>query len=98
MFLGLIIDSKYVALNYFEHAQWINNILVLLLGVFLYKKSPPRSKALLIKAIIIAVIGEYVFSKVFGMYAYRLGNITHYIPLGHAVVFLFVYNFVKNNR
>lgn len=98
MFLGLIIDSKYVALNYFEHAQWINNILVLLLVVFLYKKSPPRSKALLINAIIIAVIGEYVFSKVFGMYAYRLGNIPHYIPLGHAVVFLFVYNFCKKQQ
>jgi len=93
MLVGIIIDSKYVAVNYFEYAQWINNFLVLLLIVFLYKKSPPRSKALLINAIIIAVIGEYVFSKVFGMYTYRLGNISHYIHLGHAVVFLFVYNF-----
>jgi len=32
------------------------------------------------------------------MYSYRLGNIPHYVPFGHAIVFLLVYAFTKKNK
>lgn len=102
-FLGLFIDSKFVAENIFKEAQWINNIAVIIVFIYLFLKATARVKEQLIYAILIAIIGEYLFSLIFGMYSYRLGNIPHYIPIGHAIVFIFVYYFsrkpsVKANR
>lgn len=101
--LGLFIDSKFVAENFYNDAQWINNVMVILVFVFLFFKANKRTKEQLIYALLIAIIGEYVFSILLGMYGYRLGNIPHYIPPGHAVVFVFVYYFcrkpkIKENR
>lgn len=98
MLVGLFLDSEFVAKSYYEHAQWINNVLVVILFIFLYLKSPRRTREQLIYAFLIAIVGEYVFSKFLGMYTYRLENIPHYIPPGHAVVFLLVYNFCKKSE
>lgn len=98
MLIGLIIDSKYVAVNYFKDAQWINNILVVFLFIWVYHQSPKRSRELLIYAALIAIVGEYTFSKLLGMYTYRLDNIPHYIPFGHGIVFIFIYNFSKKSE
>ena len=98
MLVGLFIDSEFVAHTIFKNAQWVNNILVVVLFVFLYRSSPPRTKELLLYACLIAIIGEYVFSKLLGMYSYRLGNVPHYIPPGHAIVFLMIYNFCKQSK
>ncbi|KAB1157438.1 hypothetical protein F7018_10965 [Tenacibaculum aiptasiae] len=101
--LGLFIDSKFVADNFYENAQWINNVIAVIVFVFLYQKASARAKEQLIYALIIAVVGEYIFSILLGMYTYRLEKVPHYIPPGHAIVFVLVYYFskkpkVKENR
>ncbi|WP_299125030.1 hypothetical protein [uncultured Tenacibaculum sp.] len=96
--LGLFIDSKFVAENFYENAQWINNVIAVLVFVFLYHKANSRAKEQLIYALIIAVVGEYIFSILLGMYTYRLEKIPHYIPPGHAIVFVLVYYFSKKSK
>ncbi len=49
----------------------------------------------MISAVIIAVLGEYLFSIVLGMYTYRLENVPHYVPPGHALVYVGVLYFSK---
>ncbi|OSY87350.1 hypothetical protein WH52_11930 [Tenacibaculum holothuriorum] len=100
---GLFIDSKFIADNFYEHAQWLNNLIVVFVFSLLYFKSTSRTKEMLLYALIIGVVGEYIFSVGFGMYTYRLKNIPHYVPFGHAIVFVLVYYFsrkpkVKKNR
>ena len=46
-------------------------------------------------AVIIGFVGEYLFSVLLGMYTYRLENIPHYIPFGHAFVYIAVLFFAK---
>lgn len=46
-------------------------------------------------AVLIAFIGEYLFSFVFGMYTYRLGNIPLYVPFGHAIILRVVAHICK---
>ena len=52
----------------------------------------------LIYAVLIGIAGEYIFSIGLGMYNYRLGNIPHYVPFGHAVIFFFVYAFARKSK
>ncbi|TCI91380.1 hypothetical protein [Tenacibaculum sp. M341] len=98
IFLGLFLDSSFFSENYIEHSQWINNILVLCVFMFLYYKGTSRVKEQLIYAFLIGIIGEHIFSLGFGMYTYRLQNIPHYVPFGHAVVFLGVYYFGRKPK
>lgn len=95
LFLGLFFDSAFFTDKYFKYGQWINNICVVLVFSYCYYKGTLRIKEQLIYALIIGFIGEHVFSIILGMYSYRLGNIPHYIPFGHALVFLGVYNFSR---
>jgi len=98
LFLGLFFDSVFFSNQYFKHGQWINNICVVFVFIYCYYKGTPRVKEQLIYAFIIGIIGEHLFSLVFGMYTYRLGNIPHYIPFGHALVFLGVYNYSRKPK
>lgn len=98
LFLGLFFDSVFFAENYFKHSQWINTICVVFVFIYCYYKGTSRIKEQLLYAFFIGIIGEYIFSMALGMYAYRLGNIPHYIPFGHALVFLGVYNFSRKPK
>ena len=98
LFLGLFFDSTYFSENYFKHSQWINNFFVILVFIYFYYKGTSRIREQLIYAFLIGIIGEYLFSLKLGMYSYRLGNIPHYIPFGHALVFLAVYNFSRKSK
>ncbi len=98
LFLGLFFDSVFFAENYFEHSQWINTICVVFVFGYCYYRGTPRVKEQLIYAFFIGIIGEYVFSLALGMYSYRLENIPHYIPFGHALVFLGVYSFSRKPK
>jgi len=79
----------------YENAQIGPNILMLVAFLVLYKRSVKRTRKLMIYAVIIGFIGEYLFSIVLGMYTYRLSNLPFYIPLGHAVVYARTYCFSK---
>lgn len=95
---GLFLDSKYLSENFFAQSQWINNVLVILVFSYLFTKGTSRIKEQLIYAVLIGIIGEYIFSIGLEMYTYRLENIPHYIPFGHAVVFLLVYTFSRKSK
>ncbi len=96
IFLGLFLDS-YQMQKWVEEPQWIANI-VMLIGFFLcYWKVTSRIREQMITAVIIAVIGEYLFSIALGMYTYRLENVPHYVPLGHALVYVGVLYFTKTS-
>lgn len=97
IFLGLFLDSTFFAENYFKHSQWINNVLVIGVFVYFFYKGTSRTKEQLIYAFLIGIIGEHIFSLGLGMYSYRLDNIPHYVPFGHAVVFLGVYFFSRKS-
>lgn len=96
--LGLFLDSTFFAENYWEHGQWINNVLVVLVYFYFFQKGTSRVKEQLIYALLIGIIGEYIFSSFLGMYTYRLGNVPHYVPFGHAVVFLGVYLYSRKSK
>ncbi|ARV07447.1 hypothetical protein BTO04_12435 [Polaribacter sp. SA4-10] len=94
IFLGLFIDSAYVVENY-QDLQWLANlIMVVVFSIILFKVNP-RIREQMLSAVLIAVAGEYAFSLGLGMYTYRLENIPHYIPMGHALVYAGVLYFTK---
>ncbi|KGL58789.1 hypothetical protein [Polaribacter sp. Hel1_85] len=94
IFLGLFLDSVYVVENY-KDLQWLANIImVIIFSITLYKVNK-RIREQMMYAVIIAIAGEYAFSLGMGMYTYRLENIPHYIPMGHALVYAGVLYFTK---
>jgi hypothetical protein len=94
IFIGLFIDSVYVAENYID-LQWLANvIMVIMFSITLFKVNT-RIKEQLLYAVIIGFVGEYLFSLLMGMYTYRLENIPHYIPMGHGLVYAGVLYFTK---
>lgn len=94
IFVGLFIDSKYVVENY-QESQWVaNGLMIVIFSIVLWKVSP-RIRELMIYAVLIGYVGEYLFSVGLGMYTYRLENIPHYIPMGHALVYIGVLYFTK---
>ena len=91
---GLFLDSNLMQ-QWIAEPQWIANT-VMFIGFFLcFKNVTPRIKEQMITAVIIAVIGEYLFSIALGMYTYRLENVPHYVPPGHALVYVGVLYFTK---
>lgn len=91
---GLFLDSKYIV-PFYNNCQNIAT-LVMLIGFFvLYYKSASRIRQLMIFAVIIGFFGEYLFSIALNMYTYRLNNVPHYVPPGHAIVYVSAIYFCK---
>ena len=95
---GLFLDSAFVSTNFFNHSQWLNNSIVLAVFIYFFSKSTARMKEQLVYAVLIGIAGEYIFSIGLNMYTYRLHNIPHYVPFGHAIVFLLVYAFTRKSK
>ena len=91
---GLFLDSFYI-LEITENAQFYANISMFIGFIITFWKVNRRVKEQMIFAVIIAVLGEYLFSIVLGMYTYRLENVPHYVPLGHALVYVAVLYFSR---
>ncbi|AZQ44578.1 hypothetical protein [Nonlabens ponticola] len=94
MLVGLYLDSKHLA-QHFEYGQEIALLMLVLALARKMWRCNRRLRIQMVFAVIIGIGGEYLFSKGLGMYTYRLGNVPHYIPLGHAVVLASVLLFVK---
>ena len=92
--VALYFDGKSFA-SIYPNAQTITNIFMLIAFLLLYKRSVKRTRQLMIYAVIIGFIGEYLFSIVLNMYTYRLSNLPFYIPFGHAAVYARTYTFSK---
>ncbi|QOD62504.1 hypothetical protein H9I45_13105 [Polaribacter haliotis] len=91
---GLFLDSSYMVLQT-ENAQLYANISMLIGFAIVFWQVNRRVKEQMVSAVIIAIIGEYLFSILLGMYTYRLENVPHYVPLGHAIVYVAVLYFSK---
>ena len=94
IFVGLFIDSKYVVINY-QESRWIANALMIFIFSIVWLKVTIKVRELMLYAVIIGYVGEYLFSVGLGMYTYRLENVPHYIPMGHALVYIGVLYFIK---
>jgi len=92
--LALYFDGKSFAALY-PNAQTITNCFMLIAFFLLYIRSVKRTRHLMIYAVIIGFIGEYLFSIVLDMYTYRLSNLPIYVPFGHAAVYARTYTFSK---
>ena len=55
--------------------------------IVMYWRANPRTKELMIYAVILGFGGEYLFSRGLNMYTYRLENVPLYVPLGHAALY-----------
>ena len=91
---GLFLDSSYVVAMT-KNAQTYANISMLIGFSVVFWKVNTRIREQMIAAVVIAVLGEYLFSIALGMYTYRLENVPHYVPLGHALVYVAVLYFSK---
>ena len=91
---GLFFDSTYF-IKYAVYGQSIANILMLIVFVFLILKGTKRAKELMLYALIIGTVGEYLFSLGFEMYTYRLKNVPIYVPPGHAIIYIVTYYFTR---
>ncbi|MGJ8745825.1 hypothetical protein [Polaribacter sp.] len=91
---GLFLDS-YFFIEITENAQLYANISMFIGFFIVFWQVNKRVKEQMIYAVLIAFFGEYLFSIALGMYTYRLENIPHYIPPGHAIVYVAVLYFSK---
>lgn len=90
----LFFDSIYFSENV-TSSQILINILMLAGFFKMYFRSTPRVKELMVYAVIIGFAGEYLFSRVLGMYTYRLENVPLYVPIGHAALYGRIFMFSK---
>lgn len=91
---GLFLDSFYM-LEITKDAQFYANISMVIGFVITFWQVNKRIREQMIYAVIIGIIGEYLFSVALGMYTYRLENVPHYVPLGHALVYVAVLYFSR---
>ncbi|MHB0754710.1 hypothetical protein [Polaribacter sp. M15] len=92
--VGLFLDSFYM-IKITNNAQLYANILMFSVFAITIFKVNKRLKIQMLFAVLIGFVGEYLFSVLLGMYTYRLENVPHYIPFGHAFVYLAVLLFAK---
>lgn len=93
--LGLFLDSRYMPSLPFEKQHLATAVMLFGFGI-LYFRSGERLRKQMLYAVLIGICGEYLLSVGLGMYTYRLGNVPHYVPPGHAVVLIATINFNKH--
>lgn len=93
---ALGIDSVFFRNTYFDGRQLTN---VLAIGYFLlmYYASGSHLRKLMFVMIFLSYIGELIFCKLLGMYAYRTADIPLYVPFGHAIVYASGYIFAMTS-
>jgi len=94
IWLGLFIDSTWMT-QYISYGQGITNILVAAVFLWIFFQSSKVTRTLMFFGVFIAYAGEVTLSLGLGMYTYRLENVPHYVPLGHAIVYAAVYYITK---
>ncbi|MGY0407397.1 MAG: hypothetical protein ACWIPJ_03435 [Polaribacter sp.] len=91
---GLFLDSFYV-IKRIDNAQFYANISMFIGFLLTFWQVNKRIKEQMIYAVLIAILGEYLFSILLGMYTYRLENVPHYVPPDHALVYVGVLYFSR---
>lgn len=84
--VALGIDSVFFTNHYFD-ARQITNFLAIGYFSILFYVSDSRLRKLMLVMVVLSYIGELLFCKLLGMYAYRTLAIPLYVPFGHAIVY-----------
>ena len=79
------------------YAQHMATAVMLIGFAILYYRSSARLREQMLYAVFIGFVGEHLFSIGLGMYTYRLENIPHYVPPGHAIVLMAAIYFCKES-
>lgn len=85
--VALGIDSVHFSKLYFD-GRLPANILVLSYFAILYVACSSYLRMLMLVMLPLSYLGEILFCKLLGMYAYRTDAIPLYVPFGHAVVYV----------
>ena len=80
-----------------QYAQHMATTVMLIGFAILYYRSSARLREQMLYAVFIGFVGEHLFSIGLGMYTYRLENIPHYVPPGHAIVLMAAIYFCKES-
>lgn len=84
--VALGIDSTYFTQNHFD-ARQLTNVLAIGYFALLFHVSGTQLRKLMAVMVVLSYIGELIFCKLLGMYAYRTSVIPLYVPFGHAIVY-----------
>jgi len=90
----LLLDSKHGD-ALVGHGQWVATILVFLAFIRAYRNGTKRVRNVLFIGIIIGLAGEYLFSKILGMYHYRFDNIPLWLAFAHGLIFAWTHKMSK---
>lgn len=90
--LALGIDSVFFTQTYFD-ARVITNIAAIVYFFLLFFSADLSLRKLMFVMVFLSYIGELIFCKLLGMYAYRTELIPLYVPFGHAIVYASGYIF-----
>ena len=93
----LFIDSP-MGDDLFGNGQYVTNFLVFLIFIRAYRHGAPRTKHVLLIGMFVGLVGEFLFSKIFGMYHYRFDNIPLWLAFGHGLIFAWVYKVSRNKN
>ena len=94
LWLGLFLDSQSLA-EQVQYTQWATNGLVLFCFAWVYSRVTSKIKKLMLYGVVLALLGEVIFSILLGMYEYRLENVPLYVPLGHSLIYAAVFSLQK---
>ena len=84
--LALWIDSVYFSKTYFD-GRVLTNVLAISYFCLFFFSAQPYLRKLMFIMVFLSYIGELIFCKLLGMYAYRTVDIPLYVPFGHAIVY-----------
>lgn len=84
--LALWIDSVYFSKTYFD-GRTLTNVLAVIYFCLFFFSAKSYLRKLMFVMVFLSYIGELIFCKLLGMYAYRTADIPLYVPFGHAIVY-----------
>lgn len=87
----LLLDSPFGDDMFHGHGQDIATVLVFVSFVSAYIISHHRSKEILLIGMFVGLAGEFLLSRLLGMYHYRLDNIPMWLAFGHGLIFALVF-------
>lgn len=84
--LALWVDSVYFHKTYFD-GRMLTNVLAITYFFLFFFSAQSYLRKLMFIMVFLSYIGELIFCKLLGMYAYRSVDIPLYVPFGHAIVY-----------
>ncbi|WP_396155795.1 hypothetical protein [Flavobacterium sp.] len=94
--VALWVDSVNFSNIYFDGRN-LTNILAVVYFYLFFRSSQSYLRKLMVVMVFLSYIGELIFCKLLGMYAYRTQDIPLYVPFGHAIVYASGYVFAETS-